>query len=125
MKRIYFILILATLFVHKAYARDVNNPFYNAIDNQSFGLIESLIASGEDINMQDQSGKTALMHAAQKSSPDIVNFLINNGADVNVKTLNDVTALHYAARNKKSEIVRILIENGADIDGKDFSGLLR
>jgi len=122
MKRIYFILILATLFVHKAYARDVNNPFYNAIDNQSFGLIESLIASGEDINMQDQSGKTALMHAAQKSSPDIVNFLINNGADVNVKTLNDVTALHYAARNKKSEIVRILIENGADIDGKDFSG---
>lgn len=122
MTRIYYFLILAFLFSFKAFAENITNPFYNAIDNKSFGLIESLIASGTDINMQDQSGKTALMHAAQKSSPDIVNFLIQNGANVNAKTLNDVMALHYAARNKKSEIVKILIDNGAQINAQDFSG---
>ena len=49
MKRIYLILILVTMLLTKL-MQNVNNPFYNAIDNKSFGLIESLIASGENIN---------------------------------------------------------------------------
>ena len=97
--------------------------FYNAIDNNSFSLIESLIDDqAVDINIQDQSGKTPLMYASQKSTPDIVSFLIKKGADVNLKTFNNVTALHYAARGSNSEVVKVLIENNADINAQDFSG---
>ncbi|MBT4989730.1 MAG: hypothetical protein HOM96_04270 [Rickettsiales bacterium] len=122
MKRFYSFFIFTLLVSANLFADHQDTPFYNAIDNNSYGLIESLIASGEDVNMQDQSGKTPLMYACQKSSPDIVKFLIEKGANVNIKTYNNVTALHYASRNKNIEVVKLLIQNNANLNAQDFSG---
>tara|TARA_B110000037_G_scaffold221982_1_gene294915 strand:- start:6473 stop:7267 length:795 start_codon:yes stop_codon:yes gene_type:complete len=49
-------------------------------------LIETRDQTGLDLDLQDQNGMTALMHAAENDKPLIVELLINGGADLNKKT---------------------------------------
>jgi hypothetical protein len=58
--------------------------------------------------LQEGTGLTSLMRAAQSLSPAIVQALIDNGADVLAKDANDHDAKWHARQNKRRNIVALL-----------------
>jgi hypothetical protein len=69
-----------------------------------------LISEGADVNSKDDSGRTMLWIAAQRSSLEIVTLLIEKGADVNAKNNNGKTPL---SRATNIEIIKLLKAAGA------------
>ena len=51
--------------------------------------VESLIATGSDINARDKDGRTPLHWAAESADCPLVELLIANGADVNAEAWDD------------------------------------
>jgi hypothetical protein len=67
-----------------------------------------LLARGADINQQDKSGETALMHAVSSGYADIVTLLLARGANINLKDNNDNTALMHATEQNNTQIISML-----------------
>ncbi len=86
------------------------------------GTVETLLAKGVNVNMQDANGWTPLMQAAFQGHKDIVKILLNYGVDVNAKDKLGITALMGAAFHGHNKIVAILLNKGADIKAKDKLG---
>jgi len=95
----------------------------NRVAYQDLEGLKGLIASGVDINVQnDMQGMTALIMACTYGFTDIVKYLISEGADVNIQdTMYGYTALFGAAYSSQ-ELVEILLANGADIHIKSKEG---
>jgi len=68
-----------------------------------------LIASGVDINAQDNRGGTALMYAAMNNHPKMVALLIDAGADTTIKTMTGATAQSFSYHANSSEITKLLV----------------
>lgn len=79
-----------------------------------------LVASGADVNLQNNSGETPLHFAVSANNLEIIQFLIENGADIQPQ--GDSTPLLAAARRGYFEIVQFLVRNGADINRRDNNG---
>merc|ERR1712146_229842 len=72
---------------------------------------------GEDVNVHDKAGYTALHFASLFNHTEIVTLLIEHGADVNIPNKNYAfTALHLASYNGSSNVITLLLDNGADIN---------
>ncbi len=82
-------------------------------------MVELLIANGARVDVLDEDGWNALIHAANWGHEKIVELLIANGAGVNVTVKGGKTALMCAAWNGHTEIVRLLLAKGAMIDVAD------
>lgn len=78
--------------------------------------VESILASGVDINASNAHGTTALMQAVSHGRIRMVRVLLKHGADPNLSRNDKFTPLLLAAFFGHEEIVRILVEHGADID---------
>src|SRR5258705_5343866 len=78
--------------------------------------VESILASGVDINASNAHGTTALMQAVSHGRVRMVRVLLKHGADPNLSRNDKFTPLLLAAFFGHEEIVRILVEHGADID---------
>ena len=61
------------------------------------GLVNSLVASGTDVNVTDSGGGTALYWATYKGHASIVRYLLAAGADPNIKTRYNSAPLELAA----------------------------
>jgi serine/threonine protein kinase len=85
-------------------------------DNQNQEIVKLLIEKGADVNAQDHSDETALMHTNELK---IAKLLIEKGADVNIQDANGRTALMHTI-NK--EIAKLLIEKGADVNMQGNDG---
>jgi ankyrin repeat protein len=82
--------------------------------------VESLLASGADVNARDREGATALMFAALRGDEKLVRTLLAAGADPNLKDGIGETALILGARN--AGIVGMLLEKDADPNLADAEG---
>ncbi|MCB9027270.1 MAG: ankyrin repeat domain-containing protein [Bdellovibrionaceae bacterium] len=80
------------------------------------------IISVIDINVQDKSGTTALIWAAQNGHTDTVKLLLDNAASVDVQDRDGYTALILAAHNGQTETVKLLLASGANVDVQDRDG---
>ncbi len=85
-------------------------------------LINLLIEKKVDVNVQDNSGVTALHSVARRAQREAVALLIAQGAELNVKDNTGNTPLFYAAvswpfgykvKPENQEVVRLLVEKGA------------
>ena len=73
-------------------------PLIAAIYQGNTNVAHYLIASGADVNIPDNSGKTAIMWAMiSDDNVDIVKDLIAHGADLNARDKHGVTVLSYAS----------------------------
>ena len=84
--------------------------------------VKQHLAAGADVNVKDESGRTALLQAALFGRKEITELLIAAGADVNAKDDWGMTPLHEATREGHKEITDLLLTNGADVNAKDGSG---
>lgn len=86
-------------------------------------LIKQYKMNGLNLDLQDDSGWTALHFAAQENSPEIIELLAGSKANLNIQEENGRTPLFIAIfdRNDKSAIT--LLENGADITVNNNSGV--
>jgi hypothetical protein len=81
-------------------------------------IAQSLLAAGADPNIQDFSGRTALMAAATplafcKNDTQLTRLLIAAGANVDMQDQSGRTAIFFAQRQGNSEIADILKQAGA------------
>jgi ankyrin repeat protein len=90
--------------------------------------VAHLLGRGADVNLQDTTGKTALMHAGRFSIGDgydqlaIVTMLLEHGADLNLQDQMGRTALMHAASRNAYIIVETLLGRGADANLQDREG---
>jgi len=98
--------------------------------NRHIKVVRLLIENGADVNLQDKSGRTALMGGADY--PEIVEILLNNGADVNARDQWEWTALMLLMMvdevitdpnwDERYASAELLIGNGADVNVLDEFG---
>ena len=87
-----------------------------ATKNSKTEVIELLIKSGANIDLQNEDGITALMWAADEGNLDIVDKLIIAGAKVDMRNKQGSTSLFFAACRGHGAIVERLLSQGADIN---------
>lgn len=76
-------------------------------------LCEKLIIAGADVNVMDNSGKSALMYATENDRTNVVSALIQAGAQVNAIDSNGQNALFYATGTGNETVLQDLIDSGA------------
>jgi ankyrin repeat protein len=74
------------------------------------------------VNLEIESGHTALMRACSLARASVVEALLDRGANINQVNRLGYTALHYAATVGSYLVCRILLERGADVHAKTPDG---
>jgi ankyrin repeat protein len=72
-------------------------------------LVEPLLGRGVNCHIKDESGKPALVIAAESGSDMAVESLLRFGADPNVEDSANRTALYYALINGYEDIAKLLL----------------
>ena len=75
-----------------------------------------VLARTSGLNFVDESGKTPLMYAVERSNGAQIKALIKHGADPAIPDAKGYTALHYAAVMPGSESLKAILETGAKAD---------
>jgi Ankyrin repeats (3 copies)/Ankyrin repeat len=81
-------------------------------------LVEVLIKSGANVNIQSKYGHTALHNFAISGDLDCVNELLAAGASPNIYNSSGHTALHNASQFAHCEVVCSLLNFGADVNAQ-------
>lgn len=93
--------------VHPSYPRrtieDGVTPLMVAVKNKDFPveLYKLLITSPDDINIQDEDGRTALHYMAETEYPECIETLLKLGADPFIRDNKGNNVLHILAGNKR------------------------
>lgn len=110
----------------KKYINDVNkngeDAFMIAVKNKNFGLADTLLSLGANLEGRDKEGNTRLMTAITELPNDCVQYLLSKGADINAKNTKGDTALIVAVKQENKYAVRYLCEQGASVSVRDAAG---
>ncbi len=79
-------------------------------------VVESLLASGADVNAKSRFAETPLHVAAEAGRPEIARLLLRHGAQPNARERYGFTPLYFAADHGRGEMVRVLLEHGAEVN---------
>ena len=94
-------------------------PLSLAATNGNGGIVEKLLAGGDDPNaVVSVTGDTAFMIAARTGKTDAIESFLKHGADVNKTNSDGQTALMWAASAKNAAAVQLLIDHQADVNAK-------
>ena len=96
--------------------------FIEAAKRGALPQIQRMIQNGMKPNIQDSSGRTAVMEASRFGHLKIVSFLVNLNADINLADKYGFTALMFAVHNGHVQITELLIKKGAKIKAQDSKG---
>lgn len=95
----------------------------NAYLSKCLGVVGTLLRSGADLELRDQNGFTALMHAVECCNEGVVKMLLTLGANAKISDNRGTTPLMKCGGESYTNIVKMLIESGADVNSKDKLGL--
>lgn len=127
-----FLLVLSVYCVNNAFAKKKNPEDSVAVQQTiqdlcefgSFSEVKEALIEGQNVNNQDDQGRTPLMAACQgNSSVEIIQLLFAHGARVNMRDYEGKTALMYAAQyNRYEKVFKELIKTGALVNAKTNDG---
>ncbi|MHC8733017.1 ankyrin repeat domain-containing protein [Arenicellales bacterium IMCC56312] len=94
-----------------------------AVKARDIEILSDLLDAGYlDVNSKTESGKTALMVAAQAASDSLCVDLVALGADVGAKNKNGGTPLMHASVGGSLDIVNLLLRKGAEVNERASNG---
>ena len=103
-----------------------NAPIHYAARKGYLEVLKHLIEKDPDsvINLQDNTGSTALTWAAYRNQPIMTQVLLEKGANRTIKNNYGFAPIHDAARNGYLEVLKLLIEKDPDsvINSQDNVG---
>ena len=73
-------------------------PLMMAVDNGSMEMVELLLARKANLNLQDERGRSALMHATAARQPKLAERLQQAGADTTLKDKQGRTADDFSKK---------------------------
>lgn len=85
--------------------------------------VQSLIASGADVNAFDDTGMTPLMVASSEGRTAIAKLLLGAKADVNAAGQDGTTALMRAASANRRDVMQLLLSSGANVNATNAGGM--
>jgi ankyrin repeat protein len=106
-------------------------PDIHIADIRGQGLIHYASATGletivqlflDDIEREDDVGRTPLHIAADAGHDDVVQLLLKANANIEARTFSGQTALNYAAVTGHASIAELLLDHGASIKAHDDYG---
>ena len=100
-------------------------PLHAAAQRADVAALSQLLATSTCsalLQAVDESGWTALHHAAGSTCAEIVSLLLEHRADVHARTETAATALHISAFNGRMGATRLLVLHGADVLAVDEDG---
>lgn len=92
----------------------VKLAFFYACDTGQVHLLRRFLLAGVSVNLTDNQGLTALVHAAALGNLSMLKLLMNHGADPNIASVSGATALMAVGDNEP--LVQFLIDSGSSID---------
>ncbi len=95
---------------------------FNSARKNAEAIASALLDKGANVNLQENSGTTPLILAAQDNLPTLVTRLLTAGAAINHVMRNNISALIAAAFFGNTEVVKILLAHGANKDIVDRDG---
>jgi hypothetical protein len=81
-------------------------------------LTDALLNSGAEINIQGNTGYTALHIATELNNPGIVNYLLSKGANTGIKTNQGLSSKAIARIQKNDEILKLLTKKTLSSDDR-------
>jgi ankyrin repeat protein len=86
-------------------------------------IVEALLNSGADIELQDEEGRTVLTHAILNGRVHIAQLLIKRGANINHQDAQGMSPLMHAIVDpKRFNLATLLLRQGANIYLQDNLG---
>ncbi|XP_017487603.1 PREDICTED: neurogenic locus notch homolog protein 2-like, partial [Rhagoletis zephyria] len=102
-----------------AQTHDGTTPLILAARMNSEGMVEELVKAGAELNMVDESGRTALHWAVSVDNVRAAEVLLANGADRDAKNGKEETPLFLAAREGAYKCAKLLLDFHANRDITD------
>ncbi|OLP96724.1 Acyl-CoA-binding domain-containing protein 6 [Symbiodinium microadriaticum] len=99
-----------------------SNVLHVAVRGRLNDLALHLISQGVDLESCNDMGRTPLVQACIKNSPEVITALLAARADVNIKDSSGRSAVYYAAMKENAAVVQQLIEAGADPEELEMLG---
>jgi cytochrome c2 len=118
MNKLYLIAFIVGISASQVIA----GPLHNAARDGNLEKVQSLIASGEDVNKRDRNLGWPLHQAALNDFVEIAELLIAAGADVNVEHRIFGAPLNAAAQRGSVAVGVVLLANGAKTDTRVTDG---
>ena len=100
-------------------------PLMYAVFHKDIAVVETLVNSLDDVNIQDNEGKTALMYACIcECSCEILKSILKKMSieSINLQDSEGKTALMYAIFNKDVDVVETLVNSLDNVDIQDNEG---
>lgn len=97
-----------------------------SVKNCSKEVIKFLINNTNiNVNIQDDSGNTAIIYAIKDNSKkndniDIIELLLEKGANVLIRNFENKSALNYAIERNKENIALLLLTKGHDVNSNEL-----
>ncbi|HKI82188.1 MAG TPA: ankyrin repeat domain-containing protein, partial [Pseudodesulfovibrio sp.] len=96
------------------------NGFVKAAKKGEKGVVTTALKNGQDPNVKDTDGNTALIEAAKEGRLEMAALLIAHGASLNEGDAKfGGTPLIWAALNGRTEMVKLLLDKGADLESRE------
>lgn len=99
-----------------------NKALITAADSGSTEIAALLIEKGADLEAQDSTQRTPLMHAAETGRTETITMLIDKGAKINASDKYGDTALMRAIQRGHDQAAITLIQKGADLNMQSNKG---
>jgi uncharacterized protein len=110
------------LTANAAWALDEYLAVIKSVQTEDMAALRADVLRGDDLNHQDEQGRTALIVAAIAGNEDIIKLLMQGGARPTIRDSDGRVALHWAAQKDNPDAVAALLDSGASAEALDPHG---
>lgn len=94
----------------------------SSLYNNDTNSFNQAIAELNDLNYQNNEGRSLLIYAVLENNFEATKNLIKKGAKVNLSDNHGWPPLHFSINEHLKKITQLLIDNGADVNAQDSYG---